>query len=56
MSAFFIVGTGWIDTEIIWNFSLITVAAAALPNLIAIFLLSKEMRTLQDNYTQEREN
>jgi len=56
MSAFFIVGTGWIDTEIIWNFALITVAAAALPNLIAIFLLSKEMRTLQDNYTQEREN
>ncbi len=52
MSAFFIVGTGWIDTEIIWNFALITVAAAALPNLIAIFLLSKEMRTLQDNYTQ----
>ena len=56
MSAFFIVGTGWIDTEIIWNFALITVAAAALPNLIAIFLLSREMRTLQDNYTQETEN
>ena len=56
MSAFFIVGTGWIDTEIIWNFALITVAAAALPNLIAIFLLSREMRTLQDNYTQDTEN
>ena len=56
MSAFFIVGTGWIDTEIIWNFALITVAAAALPNLIAIFLLSREMRSLQDNYTQDTEN
>ncbi len=56
MSAFFIVGTGWIDTEIIWNFALITVAAAALPNLIAIFLLSREMRNLQDNYTQDKEN
>ena len=56
MSAFFIVGTGWIDTEIIWNFALITVAAAALPNLIAIFLLSREMRTLQDNYTLDKEN
>ena len=54
--AFFIAGSGFLDTEIIWNFALITVAAAALPNLIAIFLLSKEMRTLQDNYTQEREN
>ena len=53
MSAFFIVGTGWIDTEIIWNFALITVAAAALPNLIAIFLLAKEMKTLQENYIED---
>ena len=53
MSAFFIVGTGWIDTEIIWNFALITVAASTLPNLISIFLLRNEMKTLISSYKQK---
>lgn len=48
--AFFIAGSGYIDTEIIWNFALITVAASTLPNLISIFLLRNEMKTLIDSY------
>ena len=44
--AFFIAGSGYIDTEIIWNFALITVAASTLPNLISIFLLRNKMKSL----------
>ena len=42
----FIAGSGLIDTEVIWNFALITVAASTLPNLFGMFLLRKEMKTL----------
>ena len=48
--AFFIAGSGFIDTEIIWNFALITVAASTLPNLISIFLLRNEMKSLIKTY------
>ena len=52
--AFFIAGTGFIDTEIIWNFALITVAASTLPNLISIFLLRKQMRDLISSYNNKQ--
>ncbi len=48
--AFFIAGSGFFDTEIIWNFALITVAASTLPNLISIFLLKNEMKSLLSSY------
>ena len=48
--AMFIAGSGLIDTEIIWNFALITVAASTLPNLIGMFLLRKEMKLILRNY------
>ena len=51
--AFFIAGSGYIDTEIIWNFALITVAASTLPNLISIFLLRKEMKNLINSYNNK---
>ena len=51
--AFFIAGSGYIDTEIIWNFALITVAASTLPNLISIFLLRKEMKSLINSYNNK---
>ena len=52
--AFFIAGSGFIDTEIIWNFALITVAASTLPNLISIFLLRGEMKSLIDTYNNKK--
>ena len=51
--AFFIAGSGYIDTEIIWNFALITVAASTLPNLISIFLLRKKMKSLINSYNNK---
>ena len=51
--AFFIAGSGYIDTEIIWNFALITVAASTLPNLISIFLLKSEMKNLINSYNDK---
>ena len=48
--AFFIAGSGFFDTEIIWNFALITVAASTLPNLISIFLLRNKMKSLVTSY------
>ena len=51
--AFFIAGSGYIDTEIIWNFALITVAASTLPNLISIFLLRNEMKSLLLSYNNK---
>ena len=51
--AFFIAGSGYIDTEIIWNFALITVAASTLPNLISIFLLRNEMKKLIRSYNNK---
>ena len=54
--AFFIAGSGYIDTEIIWNFALITVAASTLPNLISIFLLRKEMKSLIKSYNNKTDD
>ncbi len=54
--AFFIAGSGYIDTEIIWNFALITVAASTLPNLISIFLLRKEMQNLITSYNKSQDD
>tara|TARA_B100000035_G_scaffold315255_1_gene334726 strand:+ start:111 stop:1751 length:1641 start_codon:yes stop_codon:yes gene_type:complete len=54
--AFFIAGSGYIDTEIIWNFALITVAASTLPNLIAIFFLRDEMRNLISSYEKKSDD
>ncbi len=51
--AFFIAGSGFLDTEIIWNFALITVAASTLPNLISIFLLRNEMKSLVNSYNNK---
>ena len=48
--AFFVAGSGFLDTEIIWNFALITVAASTLPNLISIFLLRSKMNQLISEY------
>ena len=50
--AMFIAGSGLIDTEVIWNFALITVAASTLPNLFGMFLLRKEMKTLLKDYSR----
>ena len=51
--AFFVAGSGYLDTEIIWNFALITVAASTLPNLISIFLLRNEMKNLISSYNEK---
>ena len=52
--AFFIAGSGYLDTEIIWNFALITVAASTLPNLISIFLHRNEMKSLFKSYNNKK--
>ena len=54
--AFFIAGSGYIDTEIIWNFALITVAASTLPNLISIFLLRNQMKSLINSYNNKTDD
>jgi len=54
--AFFIAGSGYIDTEIIWNFALITVAASTLPNLISIFLLRNKMKSLVNSYNNKTDD
>ena len=54
--AFFVAGSGYLDTEIIWNFALITVAASTLPNLISIFLLRNEMKTLISSYNENSDD
>ena len=51
--AFFVAGSGYLDTEIIWNFALITVAASTLPNLISIFLLRNKMKILISSYNEK---
>ncbi len=54
--AFFIAGSGYIDTEIIWNFALIAVASSTFPNLISIFLLRKEMKSLVNSYNNKKDD
>ena len=54
--AFFVAGSGYLDTEIIWNFALITVAASTLPNLISIFRLRNEMKNLISSYNEKSDD
>ena len=44
------------DTTIIWNLSLLTVAFMAIPNLIGLLVLHKEMKTtIRDYWVRFRE-
>jgi len=50
---FYVVGfffAGFTDTTIIWNLSLLTVVFMAIPNLLGILLLRKEVRSTIRNY------
>lgn len=47
--AFFFVGS-FVDTTLIWSASLITAAMMALPNLIGIFMLRKDMKKTVTDY------
>jgi AGCS family alanine or glycine:cation symporter len=49
--AFFI--ASFTDTTIIWNLSAITIALMAIPNLLGILLLSKEMKTTVKEYWEQ---
>ena len=39
-----------IDTEVVWNIAYVVVALVSIPNLIAIFVLRREMKEDVDNY------
>ena len=39
-----------IDTTIVWNIAYVVVALVSIPNLIAMFVLRKEMKLLSDNF------
>jgi len=39
-----------IDTTIIWNIAYVVVALVSIPNLIALFVLRKEVKKLSDEY------
>ena len=39
-----------IDTTIVWNIAYVVVALVSIPNLIAMFVLRKEMKSLSDNF------
>ena len=43
-----------IDTEIIWNIAYVVVALVSIPNLIALFVLRKEMKEQVMNYVIEK--
>ena len=43
-----------IDTEIVWNIAYVSVALVAIPNLIALFVLRKEMYSLSDEFDKSR--
>ena len=43
-----------IDTEIIWNIAYVVVALVSIPNLIALFVLRKEMKDQVNNYIIEK--
>lgn len=49
--AFFI--ASFMDTTIIWTFSQITITLMAIPNLIGILLLRKEMKSMNTNYWKD---
>tara|TARA_B100000674_G_scaffold230631_2_gene189722 strand:- start:90 stop:1793 length:1704 start_codon:yes stop_codon:yes gene_type:complete len=39
-----------IDTTVVWNIAYVVVALVSIPNLIAMFVLRGEMKTLSDNF------
>ena len=39
-----------IDTTVVWNIAYVVVALVSIPNLIAMFVLRKEMKSLSDNF------
>ena len=39
-----------IDTTVVWNIAYVVVALVSIPNLIAIFVLRKEMKKLSDDF------
>ena len=39
-----------IDTTVVWNIAYVVVALVSIPNLIAMFVLRKEMKLLSDNF------
>ncbi len=39
-----------IDTTVVWNIAYVVVALVSIPNLIAMFVLRKEMKKLSDNF------
>lgn len=47
--AFFL--ASFTDTTIVWNFSAVTIVLMTLPNLLATFLLRKEVKTLVTEYS-----
>ena len=40
-----------IDTTIVWNIAYVVVALVSIPNLIALFVLRKEVKKLSDEYS-----
>ena len=40
-----------IDTTIVWNIAYVVVALVSIPNLIALFVLRKEVKQLSDDYS-----
>ena len=43
-----------IDTEIVWNIAYVSVALVAIPNLIALFVLRKEMYSLSNEFDKSQ--
>ncbi|MDC1164397.1 sodium:alanine symporter family protein [Gammaproteobacteria bacterium] len=43
-----------VDTTVIWNIAYVVVALVTIPNLIALFLLRKEMKEQVDSYVMEK--
>ena len=39
-----------IDTTVVWNIAYVVVALVSIPNLIAMFVLRKEMKKLSDEF------
>jgi len=53
VGAFFIASI--VDTKIIWDIATVIGPIATIPNLIALILLRKEMKTIDNNYTIQKE-
>jgi AGCS family alanine or glycine:cation symporter len=39
-----------IDTTVVWNIAYVVVALVSIPNLLAMFALRHEMKSLSDNF------